>query len=57
MRVRVKYTIDGVMRFLNGELLREDVDFIVIRGAAGDLFTIRKSAIFERIDFKWGCGR
>jgi len=54
MRIRVKYTIDGAMRFLNGELLREDADFVVIRGAAGDVFTIRKSAIFERIDFNGG---
>ena len=53
-RIKINYSINGVIRYLNGELVREDANFIVIRGVAGDLFTINKIAIFERLDYQEG---
>jgi len=54
MRVKVQYKVGEIVRFLRGELVREDANFVVIRGMMGDLFTIKKDAIFERVDFENG---
>jgi hypothetical protein len=50
--IKIRYNVGGVLRYLYGELVREDANFIVIRGAMGDLFTVSKAAIFERIDYQ-----